>query len=149
MFSEPNHAPAEVYVPQHSGKKGKTFRFQFSWYKTFPWLHHEVDVNGVLCFYCMKSHDTHGSHAVSKNADPAFAVNEFHNCKKPVEKFKVHQSTRTPPRSAQPSDCCLRSCLCSTNSSRRERETACCKYSSAYGLAVSYTHLTLPTIYSV
>jgi len=95
VHSEPNHAPAEVYLPQHGGKKGKTFRFQLSWYKTFPWLHHEADVNGVLCFYCTKAHDTHGTLAISKNADLAFSVNGFRNWKKAVEKFKVHQSSHS------------------------------------------------------
>ena len=79
VHAEPNPAPAEVYLPQHCGKKGKTFRFQLSWYIKFPWLHHEADVNGVLRFYCTKAHDTNGTLAVLKNADLAFSVNGFRN----------------------------------------------------------------------
>jgi len=93
QYTEPNHTLADLYPVQRAGKKSKVFRFQSSWYNTFPWLHYETGVRGVLCFYCMKSDHLHDTHSISRNADTAFAINGFQNWKKAAEKFKTHQSS--------------------------------------------------------
>lgn len=78
---------------QECGKKGKILHFQTSWYETFPWLHSESDVNGVLCFYCMKSYKARGVQPIAKNAEDAFVTIGFKNWKKATEKFKCHESS--------------------------------------------------------
>jgi Domain of unknown function (DUF4371)/hAT family C-terminal dimerisation region len=91
--AQPNHPQPHAYPVQQCGTKGRTLKFQLSWYETYPWLHCESDVNGVLCFYCRKSYQACGTQAIAKNAEEAFVTMGFKNWKKAIEKFTGHEAS--------------------------------------------------------
>lgn len=91
--TEPHHPSCSVYSVYRGGKKSKAFKFQSSWYTAFPWIHSEVGIDGILCFYCMKSQIEHRTHAVAKNAEMTFVQSGFRNWKKAPERLKMHQSS--------------------------------------------------------
>lgn len=91
--AQPNHPQPHAYPVQQYGTKGRTLKFQLSWYETYPWLHSESDVNGVLCFYCRKSYQACGTQAIAKNAEEAFVTMGFKNWKKAIEKFTGHEAS--------------------------------------------------------
>jgi len=94
--TEPHHPSCSVYSVYRGGKKSKAFRFQSSWYTAFPWIHSEAGVDGILCFYCMrsmKSQIEHTTHAIAKNAELTFVQSGFRNWKKAPERLKMHQSS--------------------------------------------------------
>jgi hypothetical protein len=64
--------------------------FQSSWYGTYPWLHHEPDIEGVLCFYCASS----GMQEIAKRMEKTFVVTGFHNWKHAIEAFQKHENSQ-------------------------------------------------------
>jgi hypothetical protein len=89
---EARHPPAEIFKEQVVGKnrkKIKTLRFQKSWYTSYPWLHYEPNVDGILCFFCASA----GVLNVAKNVEPAFTSTGFKNWKRAIRAFQQHESS--------------------------------------------------------
>ncbi len=70
----------------NSNSKQKTLKFQSKWYASFPWLHHEPCVDGILCFYCASS----GRMEIAKSTDAAFTTNGYKNWKNALVAFQKH-----------------------------------------------------------
>ena len=89
---EARHPPVEIFKEQVVGKnrkKIKTLRVQKSWYTSYPWLHYEPNVYGILCFYCASA----GVLNVAKNIEPAFTSTGFRNWKRAIQAFQQHESS--------------------------------------------------------
>ena len=94
--TEPNHADPNVYPVQRAGKNNRPFRFQSSWYKSFPWLHYEVDVTGVLCFYCISRMTSMVRTPFQRMQTPRLHALDFRIGKKPAKNAKyTNHLTRT------------------------------------------------------
>lgn len=68
----------------------RTLSFQSSWYQTYPWLHYEPDIEGVLCFFCLSA----GLQDIAKRMEPAFAITGFHNWKHATQAFRKHETSQ-------------------------------------------------------
>ena len=71
----------------------KVLRFQENWYSLYPWLHHSPAVEGILCFYCVKTY-TISKSTLSKKADTAFSSKGFTNWKNARLRFECHQNSK-------------------------------------------------------
>ncbi|XP_041369574.1 zinc finger MYM-type protein 1-like [Gigantopelta aegis] len=70
----------------------RTLCFQRAWFDSFPWLHFDANVSGVLCFTCAKAAcmDLAG---MARYSEDTFVSKGFCNWKKAIEKFKIHEKT--------------------------------------------------------
>lgn len=67
-------------------------RFQFQWYKQFPWLSICLTTKKAYCLYCRFA-DKYNLLTFSKMGEKAFTQISFQNWKKGIEKFKLHEAS--------------------------------------------------------
>ena len=91
-YSKPNHAD----VKEIPGLKRRTqaVRFQKKWFDSYPWLHYQPSLQGVLCWTCIKAEGMRLLRSNSKK-DPAFLSKGFRNWKKATETYEGHQVSDT------------------------------------------------------
>ena len=90
--------PSASYQPRDVGcipvqrLAKRTLSFQRTWFESYPWLHFDADLGGVLCFTCAKaaSLDLAG---MARCSEETFISKVFFKWKKAIEKFKNHQKT--------------------------------------------------------
>ena len=92
----PFHPDVKVIPKQltFSKNRKRVLSFQAGWFAEFPWLHYCNDVQGVLCFYCVKAEASKLSNLARKR-ETAFIVDGFTNWKKGIDKFKDHQNSQS------------------------------------------------------
>jgi hypothetical protein len=69
-------------------KKGR--KFQFHWFKAYPWLDYQMENDSVFCFCCKNYPSARGNNKV----DDSFVINGFDNWRKGLEKFKNMKNQR-------------------------------------------------------
>lgn len=79
--------PADVPSQQLSNRK---LNFQPSWYKIFPWLHFDPELQKIVCHHCVVA-KTLGLHSTTAGHEEAFVSTGFLNWKKAKEKFQTHE----------------------------------------------------------
>ena len=86
------YQPRDVGCIQVQRLAKRTLSFQRTWFESYPWLHFDADLGGVLCFTCAKaaSLDLAG---MARCSEETFISKGFFNWKKAIEKFKNHQKT--------------------------------------------------------
>jgi hypothetical protein len=68
-------------------KKGR--KFQFHWFKAYPWLDYQMENDSVFCFCCKNYPSARGNN----KDDDSFVINGFDNWRKGLEKFKKHEKS--------------------------------------------------------
>jgi hypothetical protein len=118
----PQHIPVQLL-------KGRTLSFRQSWFDSYPWLHYQASLSGVLCFFCEKA-ERLGLFQLSRNREDAFITTGFRNWKKALQRFQEHAQSRSHQfavervahhQAAQPVECQL-----STQRDAEQREARCC-----------------------
>lgn len=64
---------------------------QSTWFKTYSWLHYDIEKDCVFCFYCL-SHES--KLTAENNRDPAYISRGFKNWKKAPACFKIHEQSK-------------------------------------------------------
>ena len=81
-------------------KKSKDFKFpknsqnraaQEKWFEDFSWLHYDVNLDKVFCFYCSKA--IREKKIFGKNHEPAFISSGFNSWKHAMERFRGHEKS--------------------------------------------------------
>lgn len=87
----PNH-PTNLSSLPIQRLRNRSLKFQAKWFKEFPWLHFEPNVDGVLCHTCVIAAEL-DLLKMSKYKEQTFISRGFKNWKKGIEKFTVHQKS--------------------------------------------------------
>ena len=69
--------------------QGKKRRAQIDWFHDYKWLHYEVQLDKVFCYFCGKAFQEQKL-LLKKNTDLAFISKGFNNWKKAHDRFKAH-----------------------------------------------------------
>ena len=81
-------------IPQQILQNKKKLNFQANWFKQFPWLHYEKNMEAVLCHTCAIA-SSKGLIDLAKKYDDAFISKGFKNWKKAIEKCNAHNRSAT------------------------------------------------------
>jgi len=71
--------------------KGRNLAFQTTWFESYPWLHYNASVAGILRFYCAKANAL-GLTDLACYREDALTTRGFSNWKKALQ----HCSRNTP-----------------------------------------------------
>lgn len=95
-IQEQPHQPKDTSFMQSYTVQSKTGKFvltvQQHWFKTYTWLHCDLNTGNVFCHTCIKAMKN-GLVKLDSSHETNFLVEGYSNWKKALEKFKKHQSS--------------------------------------------------------
>ena len=124
--------PRDFEFPKNTfGRDPKQRSFQPDWFNNFKWIHYDETKDAAFCFTCVQA--LKKNIISSEKSEKAFTETGYRNLKKALETtkgFSKHESS-------------------TSHKEATERLITAPNTCKNIGEPVSYTHLTLPTIYSV
>lgn len=91
LLKKNNHPRDHSSLPIQN-LKCRSLKFQVNWFKEFPWLLVEPNVDDVLCHTCTVAAEQ-DLMKMSNFKEQTFILRDFKNWKKDIEKFQVHQKS--------------------------------------------------------
>ncbi|XP_038063046.1 nascent polypeptide-associated complex subunit alpha, muscle-specific form-like, partial [Patiria miniata] len=117
---EPNH-PSDLSSLPVQKLRTKSLKFQPKWFRDFPWLHVDPNVEGILCHTCAVA-AKQDLLKMAKYKEQTFISVGFKNWKKAIEKFQSHQKSDAHKTSNSNLINCNKTCGINTQLSKQLRQ---------------------------